>query len=73
MEGFYVDIYGDKARDSAFQAYLERGSEDPTKYAESTKEAADLLVDSEQLYQKFREKLDYQKIFDEWFERENNG
>jgi len=30
-------------------------------------------VDSEQLYKKFREKLDYQKIFNEWFERENNG
>ena len=39
MDGYYVDTYNDKARDTVFLDYLERKDEDPNKNVYSNQEA----------------------------------
>lgn len=73
MDGYYVDTYTDKARDSAFLDYLERGDEDPNKNVYSNQEARNQLVGEDQLYKTFKGKMDYDALFDEWYQKENNG
>jgi len=73
VDGFYVNTYEDKGRDSVFVDTLDQRLRsaglmniDPTMQLSSIK-------DEKILFKAFREKINYNKDFDEWFEKENNG